>query len=82
MKADEPMVIYLADPRKWNAKLIVRKAVKYPDSQGRNPQRPGNWWHSLHLKIWTAESLLLPSHGRRLDVYALETIKVSDLRKN
>lgn len=44
MKADEPMVIYIADPRKWNPKLIVRKAVTYPGSQDRNPQRPGNWW--------------------------------------
>ena len=27
-KADEPMVIYLEETRKWNSKLIVGKAVK------------------------------------------------------
>lgn len=76
MKADEPTIIYLADPRKWNARLIVRKAVKHTESQVRNPERLGNWELSLHLKIWTVESPPMAED------YVLETIKVSGLRKN
>lgn len=81
LKAFEPVVVHLADPRKQNSKLTVRKK-EITRFTGQNPYKAWELEALIHLKIWTIESLLLLYHGRRLEVYVLQIVKYSDIRKS